>query len=75
MNQDILKKTLVLGIGVLFLGLTIIPTINAGNTDVNPTYKLIIITPRQFKKQLEPLVCIIKCTGMAKIKQRKSNTL
>ena len=70
MKQNINKKTLAFGIVLLFFGLSMTPTINAVNKidsasinahqlstcNTNMGCKLLIISPSEFAKKLEPLV-------------------
>ena len=82
MKQDIYKKMSVFIVVLLFFGLTIIPTINAGinsrktlitiseksiqeTSTSNSVYKLLIIAPKKFVKQLKPLVCHKHRMGIA----------
>lgn len=80
-KKNIRKKILVFGTLALFLGMTIVPTINAqliknnltkfeeqpNNTfnGDNNVYDLIIITPKKFARLLKPLVCHKKQMGVS----------
>jgi len=67
MRITILTKVLGFGIGLLFLGTTVMPIITAGT--IKPigatTYKLVIITPKEFAEELKPLVCHKKKMGIS----------
>lgn len=71
MKKNIYKKMLVWSTVLLFIGVAVVPTINAENKKIDqtlndtyqtqsfnkdPTYELLIITPTKFKKELMPLV-------------------
>jgi len=66
------KKILVLGIIAVFLGMSVVPAINAQTlkntvvktTTENKVYDLLIITHKDFVKALQPLVCHKNHMGM-----------
>lgn len=80
MKQGNSRKMVVLGIVLVFLGLTAVPAINAGilnrrnsinilrtpvqETREDSTYRLLILAPSRFADELQPLVCHKEKMGM-----------